>query len=77
MTMVIQLLPFVFDVMQCSETLHSLTAEAHQVLSYSLQLCDALCASVLWQTIIYSYSYIQQVSKSGGQLLCRDCMLGC
>ena len=68
--------PFVFDVMQCSLTLHSLTAEVHQVLRCSLQLSHALCANVLWQTIIFSYSYIQQVSKSGGQLLCRGCMLG-
>ena len=43
------------------------------------------CANVLWKTIIFSYavSYIQQVSKSGGQLLLhcrtakeRGCMLG-
>jgi len=71
-----EVLPFMFDVMQCSVTLHSLTTEVHQVLRCSLQLSHALCASVLWQTIIFSYSYIQQVSKSGGQFLCRGCMLG-
>ena len=61
-----EVLPFVFDVMQCSVTLHSLTAEVHQVLRCSFQLSHALCANVLWQTIIFSYSYIQPVSKSGG-----------
>ena len=33
-----EVLPFVFDVMQCSETLHSLTAKVHQVFRCSLQL---------------------------------------
>jgi len=51
-----EVLPFLFDVMQCSVTLHSLTAEVHQVLRCSLQLSYALCANVLWQTIIFSYS---------------------
>ena len=32
-----KVLPFVFDVMQCSVALHSLTAEVHQVLRCSLQ----------------------------------------
>ena len=53
-----------------------------------LMWCSALqshtlCTNVLWKTIIFSYSYIQHVSKLGGQLLLhcrtakeRDCMLG-
>ena len=50
------------NLMRCSVTLHSLTAEVHQFLLL--------------------YSYIQQVSKSGGHLLLhcktakeRECML--
>ena len=31
---------------------------------------------VLPETIMFSYSCIQQVSISGDQFLCRDCMLG-
>ena len=59
-----EVLPFVFDVMQCSVTLHSLTAEVHQVLRCSLQLSHALCANVLWQT---SFSVTATSSRSVNQ----------